>query len=433
MGLPIPLCGAGASVADSLDVASHLVLVLEPDGDLARRISSAIRSEDGFVPVVAGSREECEHLLGSTPHSFLAAAVDIDSLVAGPMVEELTRHCIPILVYGESFDESQRKHVVTLGIADQVIGPASVLPVEIAASLTRLVANREVAILVVDDSRSMRSALVRFLKNKCYRVREANNGREALDLLATDPDIRLVITDNEMPEMDGFTLVKEIRKLYSKDDLAVIGISARTNSALTVRFINNGANDFLNKPFVKEELYCRAEHNLEMLRRIRLIRELSYTDPLTKLSNRRFFFENCDEFVQRARDAGSMISLAMADVDHFKVVNDTYGHNGGDLVLKRIAALFADVDGADAIVARFGGEEFCLLLRHDPTADVFGCYDMMRRKVERESIELDGEAIGVTLSIGVCTETLPVEEMIKLADARLYAAKQAGRNRVVIA
>lgn len=408
------------------------ILILDGDDMIAPLLSFAIESEVCMHPVIVSAAAEVEELVDQNPHEYFAAAVCFNAPDANRILELLTQNHIPVVVYGSSFDDTTRKGLSTWGIAEVVVDEPDAITSQVVAALSVMDANRKIGILVVDDSRSMRSALLRFLATRCYQIFEAKNGQEALEQLDKYPIINLVITDNEMPEMDGYSLVKQIRKTRSKDELAVIGIAAQTNSNLSVKFITSGANDFLKKPFVKEELYCRVNHNVEMLNRIRIIRELSYKDPLTKLHNRRYFFENCDGFARVAWDQNLTVSVAMVDIDHFKNVNDTYGHDGGDRALQVVAGILQDGLDSGALIARFGGEEFCIIMAHSPTDDIFARYDVLRRKVESSIINMGFEKTSVTVSMGVCTKEASVDDMIKIADSRLYVAKKSGRNQVVI-
>ena len=430
------------------------IIVLESDRALGRTICTTIWAETGMRPCVAAKATEAAAFIHDYPDTVFAAAVGFEVRGASALFDKLTENNIPSIAYGRDFNDDIRKHVSTLTIADIVVAERDAVSGLVGQAVGRMVKNRNVTILVVDDSRSMRLALVRFLATRRYTILEASDGAQALAQLAKHPQIRLVITDNEMPHVDGFTLVKEIRKTHSKDDLAVIGISAKSNSLLSVRFINNGANDFLHKPFLKEELFCRVDHNVEMLERIEIIRDLSNKDPLTRLFNRRYFFENCDEFVTRAEEAGKVVVAAMLDIDHFKQVNDTYGHDVGDTVLKAVSARISDHFREGAIVSRFGGEEFCILAAHRQDDDIFARYDKLRRDIEGAPVKMNmavkmdmavkndmdvkkdmgtgDEAVEVTISAGVCTRKDSVQAMIKEADAHLYEAKEGGRNRVVL-
>ncbi|MGL1861139.1 MAG: diguanylate cyclase [Pseudodesulfovibrio sp.] len=409
---------------------SRSIIVLESDESFSKAISMSIWAETDISPCVVSSVAEAVGYIEENADIIDIAVVGLEVEGAGELLETLARERVPCIAYGADFDDAARKHLSTLSVADVVLGARAVLADSVGHAVGRIVSNRDVDILVVDDSKSMRLALVRFLTTRCYNVFEACDGVDALGVLGKYPTIKLVITDNEMPNMDGFSLIKEIRKTHSKDDLAVIGISGKTNSLLSVKFINNGANDFLNKPFRKEELYCRVDHNVEMLDRIRLIRDLSNKDPMTRLYNRRYFFNHCDDFVEQAEAEDKTLITAMIDIDFFKNFNDTYGHDVGDEVIIKVANLISEAFPEDAIVSRFGGEEFCVLSAHEAGDDPFARYDMLRRSIEAAPIDVDGDSVVVTVSIGVTKEKAPIPLMIKKADELLYDAKESGRNRV---
>lgn len=417
--------------ACSLTHGPGTVVLLEEDEQRMRLMAMTIWQEADTFPCTTTKVDEAMALVDHDRALVLAVVVSFEMEGVGALLELVAQKGVPVVLYGEDFTDAHRKRLTTISIADVVAGDLHVQVRDVAQCVARLYANQGTKILVVDDSRSMRSALSRFLTTRCFKVREAADGLEALEKLKAEPEIKLVITDNEMPGMDGFTLVREIRREYSKDDLAVIGISAKTNSMLSVKFITNGANDFLHKPFVKEELYCRVDHNLDMVRRIGIIRDLSNKDPLTRLFNRRYLFDTCDEFMA-SQGTGKKVVLGMFDIDHFKVVNDTHGHDVGDEVIQYVAGVLWDAYGDHGIVTRIGGEEFCVLMAVDEGGDVFAAFDQARRRIEQEPVKADETTVSVTVSIGVATEERSIHEMIKTADTRLYQAKESGRNRVVL-
>lgn len=412
------------------EAATHVV-VLEPDEPLGRAVATSIWGAAGLNPHIAATATEAVAFIGNNPGTVLSAVINLKAPGVNGLFEQLTQQSMPAIAYGSEDAEERLKDLSSLSISGVILGEREFMPAKLGNAVATLAGNRSIAVLVVDDSRSMRAALKRFLATRCYRVIEATNGKEALAKLASHPGIKLVITDNEMPEMDGFTLVREIRRTHSKEDLAVIGISAQSRSGVSVRFINNGANDFLKKPFVKEELYCRVEHNLDMLARIETIRELSYKDSLTRLYNRRYFFENAGAFMEHAAVLGQQCCVAMLDIDHFKNVNDTYGHDAGDTVLRAVSACIAGHFSENAIVCRFGGEEFCVLSSTEKATDSPEVFEQIRLDIEQLRIKVDGSELSVTVSTGVCCDLHELEGMLKMADGRLYMAKENGRNKVV--
>lgn len=298
----------------------------------------------------------------------------------------------------------------------------------------RLARNRETAVLVVDDSPTSRYYLARQLRFYRYRVHVACNGLDALAVLERHPEVSLVVTDYSMPGMDGFELVQRLRQRHARDRLAIIGLSASGDQKLSARFIKSGANDFLVKPFVEEEFHCRVTQNVEMLDHIQALREAAVRDFLTGLHNRRYFFDAGERMHASARRGQLALAAAMVDIDHFKRINDGLGHEAGDTVLRRVAGLLgARFRGTD-IVARMGGEEFCVLAVNLDAGAAARVFDGVRRAIEEEVIIVAGKRVPVTASIGVCCGMRDsLEMLVGEADDRLYAAKVAGRNRIAVA
>ena len=266
-----------------------------------------------------------------------------------------------------------------------------------------------------------------------YNVIEAKNGKDALDQLEKNPDIKLIITDYQMPEMNGFELVSKVRKKYTMDHLAIIGISAHGSGLLSAKFLKKGANDFVTKPFVSEEFFCRINQNIEILEHIEAIQEASNTDYLTGLYNRRFLFDLGKTLYNNVKRKKFTVTIALLDIDFFKRINDTHGHETGDFVLQDISkTLSKNLRGAD-IICRFGGEEFCIVCTNMSREEASITFERIRNLIKQEKIHTKKAVISLTISIGVTTRIFnSLESAINRADELLYKAKQSGRDRVVI-
>ena len=273
----------------------------------------------------------------------------------GRIVDYVIGKGIPSIVFTGDVDCAVRDRIWSKKVVDYVAkdSPDSL---DYLCSLVRRVSlNKYIHVLVVDDSSTVRRHLMRLLEAHEFIVHEANDGETALDAIARHPEIKVVIADYFMPGLDGVELTRRIRRLRRKDELAVIGISAYGNTILSARFIKNGANDFLNKPFSSEEFYCRVTQNLEMLEYIQKLRETAIRDPLTGLYNRRHFFEAAKILHADLARGETPMTLAMIDIDFFKKVNDTYGHAAGDEVLKHVAQGLSNRFRGHDVAARLGG------------------------------------------------------------------------------
>ena len=185
---------------------------------------------------------------------------------------------------------------------------------------------------------------------------------EELAALEADSTIRLAVVDQEMPGMQGIELARRMRSVRSRDRLAVIGVSGTEDPGLVAHFLKNGANDFLRKPFSREEFFCRVSQNVDQLELIGTLQDLATRDFLTGLPNRRFFLEQSQRQLPQLQLHGQCVAVAMIDIDHFKHINDTQGHRRGDAVLVEFATFLRSPLGKDETVVRLGGDEFMVVL-----------------------------------------------------------------------
>ena len=248
-----------------------------------------------------------------------------------------------------------------------------------------------------------------------------------------DEAISLVISDYHMPGMNGFDFVQEIRHRYDKRSIAVIGLSGQGDPDISVQFIKKGANDFLQKPFLQEEFFCRVTNNIESLEQLLELKTLATKDYLTGLSNRRYFYEEGDASVARSTKASMPYTLAVLDIDRFKPMNDEFGHDAGDAVLRQFSEHLG-LAFSRFIVARVGGEEFAVLMAGLEAERAYELLDEFRRFVEAQMYILpDDDYQRITVSIGVRAGVdQSIHASITDADKALYLAKENGRNMVVM-
>ncbi|WP_018124671.1 diguanylate cyclase [Desulfovibrio oxyclinae] len=413
----------------------HTILLVEDSRFFGQMVRDRIEEELDLSVDWATSMAEAISLIEARSDDYLAVlhGLSLPDADEGDMARYVTEKGLPALVFTATFSNESRHRIAALGVADYVLKENPKAIDTVLDTIRRIRSNPDTRVLVVDDSPTALTKIRKLLQAHRYEVLTAADGKAALRIMDEVPDIKLVLTDFNMPSMDGFELTRRIRENFPKDRLAIIGLSSERDEMLSARFIKLGANDFLKKPFIAEEFYCRVQHSLDMLQQIETIRELSYRDPLTKLANRRCFFESAQAFIHRAQQAGERLCLAMLDIDHFKKVNDTYGHDTGDAVISNVATLLdtAFPEG-EALTARFGGEEFAVLLRHAPERDPVLLFDGFRRTLEQSPAHASGGNISVTISTGLCLDISgSLHQTLSAADENLYRAKEQGRNRVV--
>ena len=294
-------------------------------------------------------------------------------------------------------------------------------------------------ILIAEDDFTSRTMLTGVLKKSGHEVVAAVNGFEAWQILQQPDTPRLVILDWMMPEMDGLEVLRLIRHLETDRPLYVIMLTAKGDKADIIAGLDAGANDYLPKPFDSGELRSRIEvgcRMIEMQDTLVKSREiLSYQathDPLTNLLNRRAIFDRLHVELARARRYGDVLTIGMIDIDHFKKVNDTYGHLAGDDVLCGFVEILSRSFREYDTLGRIGGEEFLAIV---PMKTGVDCLPVFRRAlltVAESDIPTRSGRLSVTISIGVATATSEssVDEILAVADASLYLAKNDGRNRI---
>jgi len=410
------------------------VLLVEDSRLFGAMLARRIEQETGAEVVWVRTYETCLALLDADASGFAVALLDLTLPDAphGEIIDLVLSRSIPGIVFTGRMNEALREKFWAKRIVDYILKQAD-CGIDLAVrQVRRIIANKNLQCLVVDDSRLYRKNIVNLLKAHGYQILEAATGREALALLEANPNVKLILADYAMPEMDGVELTREIRRKYRIDEQAIIGLSHAGERDTSVLFLKNGANDYIPKPFQVEEFYCRVSLNIDMLNQFAQIKELAYTDPLTRAANRRALFDAGAAAVATARENGAPVTVAMLDIDHFKRVNDQYGHEAGDEVLRHFAAtLRGFFPQPEHRIGRIGGEEFCVVSEGHAAAALLPAYEALRAAVAQATVATRGGPVGYTVSIGVsdaCQETF--EDMLKIADTLLYRAKACGRDRI---
>ncbi len=409
------------------------VLVVEDQVSLSQLLASMVESKWGADVFIANTYKEAEEILQERASDFHVAICDLnlpDSSL-GEIIDLMNHHNVPSVALTGSYDDDLRESMLKKSVVDYV-SKQNINSYEYVANLVgRLFKNISTKILIADDSVSAISVLKHMLELQQFQVLTAADGNEALQMLEKNPDIKMIVTDYNMPIIDGFELTLEIRKEKNKEELAIIGVSSSDDENIIPHFMKNGANDFLKKPYSYDELLCRIHQNLETLEYISEIRKMAYSDFLTKLHNRRYFFVNGKKIYQSQKDSNGQLASVIMDIDHFKLVNDNYGHDTGDLILTGAGQMLT-AHFQDDLVARLGGEEFGILIKDASENRVRQKLENFREKISQVKFEQNDKTISITMSIGF---TLSFEDdldkMLKKADKNLYQAKEDGRNRTI--
>lgn len=300
-----------------------------------------------------------------------------------------------------------------------------------------MIENESPLILAVDDDPTNLLLLTKILTKSGYRAAQANSGAECLEYVSrTPPD--LILLDIRMPQMDGFEVCRRLQDSDATADIPVMFLTAEGRSDENVsKGFGVGATDYITKPFSRVDVLARIQLVLKQRAVQESYKQLANKDPLTGLDNRRRLYERLAEVMSDSQRHGRPVAVVMIDLDHFKHVNDTYGHDFGDDVLVGFARLLQTQCRLEDEICRFGGEEFILVMSDTPLDSAESVVERLRQIWEQTIFETpEGHEIRLTASFGLAG-SLPGEgpvqgdDLIKRADQAVYAAKAAGRNRWV--
>lgn len=410
------------------------VLIVEDSAVILKILKHLAKQNLELEPLFASSLSDAKALYQKHKEQLFAGIIDL-ALPDGPngeLVDFLLAEGFPVVVLTGSYNEERRETLVKKGVVDYVVKESRYSYRYAINMLNRLYRNQDIKVLVVEDSLQYRKHISRLLQAHKYQVFEAENGLLALTELEKHPDIKMVITDYNMPEMDGFELVQSIRKTYEKNNMIIIGLSGEDGGLLSIKFIKNGADDFLNKPFQQEEFYCRITNNIESLEQMQKIQDQANRDYLTSLYHRRYFCDQGEVLLNQARSTNSELSLAVIDIDDFKSINDEYGHEAGDEVLVFFANELKNILGR-FLIARIDGAEFCVLLPGFGNERVVSLINGFKAHITSKAIDVtDDNFVRVTFSAGVTNIKLDnINAMLNQADDYLCRAKEGGRDMVM--
>lgn len=317
---------------------------------------------------------------------------------------------------------------------------------EVAKTVSRMLQPEStfagMTVLVVDDNKGLRRMVASCLQRIGLLTKEAENGRQAYEFVLDNPNlVDLAIVDFDMPVMRGDEFIHLIRQLPEGVHMPLLTLSSSSGSNIVLHMFRAGATDYLIKPFPSQELLARVKVHLQLRRHLksledtnRLLYEKAVSDKLTGLFNKNYFQEIFEELFSKSLRTKTDISCLLFDLDHFKKINDTCGHDFGDYVLKTIGALVKNKIRCDDIAARFGGEEFVIILPSTSLDNAMVVAEKIRSLIEKHHFDYYGRQWSVTISIGVASfinnRPRTALDLLQKSDQALYLAKKSGRNLV---
>ena len=410
------------------------ILIVEDNKTLAKLIARKIKETLKFEVDIAYTLKEAKLFIKAYKYFITLLDLNLPDAPNGEVVDYALNKGQHVIVLSGNIDKEFRNAVLKKEIIDYVTKGGMNDIKYIIHTIDRLHKNRDHTVLVVDDSMVTRKHMKTLLENLFFKVITVAHGEEAMGMLQSHSDISLVVTDYNMPVMDGLELTYEIRKSYTKDDLSIIAISSNEDNDVNALFLKHGANDYIRKGFSKEEFSCRINNTVEALENLNQVTNHANRDYLTGLYNRNYFFQNMSDYIEYISDSSEKYALGMINIDNFKKINDTFGHEIGDKVIVHLSEILTSKTNYQDMVARFGGEEFCVVLKNVNKYSAQDIFQRLRKAVEDSYILASAnQEIQITISIGaVMSNEDTLEDDIDQADMLLYKAKEEGKNKVLL-
>jgi len=417
------------------------ILIIEDSPSLLKHIHESLLKALPLNYDIASTQKEAMCLLESKSYDLVIMDIFLPDS-SGNFIGALIRKKNRIIIITGVNNEENREKLVSLPIVDYLYKTDERTVVTyLINAIKRLMQNEQTVVAVCDDSKLSRLQITQILANQNLAYLELVDGKEAYECVVKQGmKVDLIITDVHMPRMSGIDLIRHIRHSYTGNELPILALSSSEKSSLVSQLLKIGANDYVSKPISNEEFLTRLNATLDQSRLYDenqlLIQELQMaatTDFLTKLYNRNFFYSTIKHVQAQAKRQGYQYGILMIDIDHFKHVNDNFGHEAGDIAIKRVAHIIKKTARESDIACRWGGEEFLILVPKSTLTELVQFAERLRTGIESSPIIVETEILefSITASFGVSIgDDDNIENVIAKADEYLYKVKESGRNAV---
>ncbi len=410
-------------------MSNEAFLIIEDQKSMGLLLKSELQKLTNLPVHLCQSLSETQALLTSDV-DIVACLSDLTLPDAphGEAVGLLQSQHITTVVLTGSYNEETRQEMFKQKVADYVIkdGPASIRYA--VQTLNKLYKNRRRHVFILSHGSKEATKLQGLLRIHCYQVSVYESFHELqTELQHSMPELILLDSTERFDEHELYGFVNDVRQKFSANSLPILSCESSAHISSAIKLMKYGVNDFFNTCFTAEEFYARVNQNIEQAESFREIERISQTDVLTGLFNRGHFFNRGQDFFSELVTAQKYFFVMMVDIDFFKKVNDTYGHQKGDEALVYTAHQVQDIFSKH-LVARFGGEEFCVLGEVEDAAEIEQLCELLRERIEQDTAVKTGVAF--TISLGLTYSGSSLEEAVFKADTALYRSKELGRNQL---
>jgi len=405
------------------------VLILAQDSPDLQGLIRHVETQIGQAVLRFSDYEKMENYCKESEDDVLAILAALKSLpTTGSVFPK-----IPKVIFTEGHPVEGSNLLRFENVLDFVLNPHPHNHAYILNLLRRVASQGKVTILVAHADSFSRTLLRNVLVKQGYVVHLASNLTQARESMHSHAGIRLVMCSMDLPGGAPGALLLHLRERYSKQDLSIIGLADAHAEGESVRMLRMGASDVLGMPPPLAEIQVRVAQNLALVEAFQEITELSRKDFLTGLNNRRHFHETAGKLFAQMKRGKIKLACAMFDIDNFKKVNDSLGHAAGDVAIVECARLLRVNLRETDVIARFGGEEFCVLLAgHEQVDHAVLVMERLVSQIAKQQLFFEGLTFQVTVSCGLTIHPCDsLEAMVQEADRLLYVAKTSGKNRVV--
>lgn len=414
---------------------SDRILIVEDNKTLAKLIAKKVETSLDIKVDIAYTQLEAKLFIKRYTYFISLLDLNLPDAPNGEIVDFVLSKNIPVIVLSANIDKEFRQKMLQKSIIDYV-NKGGVNDINyIIHTIDRLRKNQKHTLLVVDDSIVFRKQMQSMLQHLFFKVITVAHGEEALAMLEQNSNISLVLTDYNMPVMDGLELTYEIRKHHDKNELCILAISSNQDEEINALFLKQGANDYVKKPFSKEEFSCRVNNSIEALENIQIVTNHAKRDYLTGLYNRRYFFDAMQTYMQDIKESTESFTLIMVAIDYFEEINERYTHKIGEQIIILLSEILRTTTSYKDLVASFADEEFCIVLKDINEHNREERLSKIEQNLQECSLKIDRDnTLNFTISIAATDyDNEELEETLSRADMLLYKAQKAGGNQLLFA
>jgi diguanylate cyclase (GGDEF)-like protein len=412
------------------------VLLVEDTRLYSVAVRSLLESRFGLVVIHCATFSALRREIESGGEKFDVTILDLCLADApnGEALDYVMRCSIPAIVFSGYTSDIRREEILA-NLATELVYKNSPRSLEnLADAIERLLSANRPNALLIDPADEDVSDMLKAMDGSNFLVTHCQTSEEALATLdASTSATELVIIRHDVASANNFAVLETLALRFGEEAVRVVGFASEPAPGEANRFLKAGGDDFLQLPMSTADVEGRLGHTMNIHRQIQSLQRMASRDYLTDMLNRRYFFDRGPKMVEMCLRQSAPVCAALVDIDHFKRLNDTYGHEIGDLVLKAVSRRLLQLVGEKQhLPARIGGEEFALLLTNMDIEQAYEFCERIRIDISKTKIVVDDEDLSVTVSMGLAhisgSETF--DNYLNAADQYLYLAKHSGRNRV---